>query len=376
MRQKFSTAKRILAASAAILLLAAAASPAGDVPLQDRAPDRYTVQKGDTLWGIAARFLRDPWRWPDIWRLNRDEIKNPHWIYPGDVIVLERGGNASGAAGGSAGGPRLVLERASVRLSPSVRISQLERQAIPSIPPGDIEPYLSRPLITGPEGLPGTAQVVGGRDSRVVRGAGDLVYAVDVDASGGDLWHIYRPGRTLTSLETGETLGIEQVFLGTAKVERRGPEAASLRILSSTQEIVAGDRLVPAPREQLLNYAPHPPQKDIRAQIIATDQNSLEVGRGSIVTLDKGAKDGLDFGTVLAISRVPALKDPRPGPQWEDPATQLMRNLGLWPPERNLQVPEERLGLLFVFRVFDRVSYGLVLNSTDSVTKGDLLRQP
>jgi len=162
MRQKFSIAKRLLLVSAALLVLGAGMARAADIALAPAVPDRYVVQKGDTLWGIAQKFLRDPWLWPDIWRLNREQIKNPHWIYPGDVIVLERG--TAGAP------PQLRLERDSVRLSPSIRSKPLDVAAIPSIPPGDLEPYLSWPLVTGPDGLLNVARIVAGRDSRVVRG--------------------------------------------------------------------------------------------------------------------------------------------------------------------------------------------------------------
>jgi hypothetical protein len=363
MRQKFSIRKCVLAAMAAMLVLGAAPARAQELAINEQVSDRYTVQKGDTLWGIAARFLKEPWRWPEIWRLNREQIRNPHRIYPGDVIVLDR---ADG---------KWRLSLAVTRLSPTVRVTPLDVEAIPSIPPGDIEPYLTWPLITGQYGLEDAAEIVGARDERVVRGEGDTVYAIGIDPNAGSLWRLYRPGRTLTSLDSGEVLGYEQRFLGTAKVERFDT-VSTIRIVGAREEILIGDRLIPSPREQLLNYAPHPPDKPVNGRIIALGRDAAEVGRGWIVTLDRGAADGMDVGTVLAIYRVvPPIPDPRPS---KEPDILLrFREPTLWyQPDRFVDIPDERSGLLFVFRVFERVSYAIVLNTTDPVEVGDYVRNP
>ena len=370
MRQKFSIANFLVATAAAVLVLGGAPAGAADVQVKDSVPNRYTVQKGDTLWGISGRFLKEPWRWPEIWRMNREQIKNPHLIYPGDVIVLDK----------LDGQWRLSLERPATRLSPSVRVSPLDVDAIPAIPAGDIEPYLSRPLITGPDGLADAAQIVAGRDARVVRGEGDFVYAIGTDAKAGELWHIYRQGREFRSIDGAELLGVEQRYLGTAKVERFA-QVSTLRIVAASEEILIGDRLVPAPRGQLLSYVPHAPSRPISGRIIATNRDAIEAARGWIVTLDKGARDGLDIGTVLAIYRVvPPIPDPRPSrepdqialypDEWTPEPTRFFQ------PERLLDVPDERSGLLFVFRVFDRVAYAIVLNTTDPVFVGDYVRNP
>lgn len=365
MRQKFSIAIFIAAAAAMMLVLGAGTARAAEIQLNNPVPDRYTVQKGDTLWGIAGKFLKDPWRWPDIWRMNRDEIKNPHLIYPGDVIVLDK----------VDGDWRLSLQRPLTRVGPSVRVTPLDAQAIPPIPVGDLEPFLTRPMITGPEGLDRAAQVIAGRDSRVIRGEGDTVYAIGTDAAAGDLWYIYRRGREFRTLDGSQLLGVEQRYLGSARVDRFA-EVSTLRILTANEEILIGDRLVPAPRGQLLSYVPHAPDRPIDGQIIALNNDATEAGRGWIVTLDKGARDGVDVGTVLAIYRtVPPIPDPRPPTQPDqiDPESEPTR---FFQPERWLHVPDERSGLLFVFRVFDRVSYAILLNTTNPVYVADYVRNP
>jgi hypothetical protein len=366
MCQKFSIAKPLLAAAAAVLVLGAAtARAADDIQVNEQAPGRYTVQKGDTLWGIAGKFLKQPWRWPDIWRMNRDQIRNPHWIYPGDVIVLDK----------VDGQWRLTLDRPTVWLEPSTRVARLDAEAIPSIPPADLAPYITRPLVTGPDGLANAAEIVAGRDQRVVRGEGDVVYVAGMDAAGGDIWYIYRPGRTFVSPVDGTWLGQEQRFLGTVKVERFAP-VSTVRITSANEEIFVGDRLLPAPREQLVNYIPHAPSAPIAGRIIATSRDSIEVGRGWPVTIDKGRADGVDVGAVLAIYRtVPLIADPRPSKE-PDLIKRFSEPTIFYQPDRFLEVPPERTGLMFVYLVFDRVSYALVLNTTDPVDVGDAVRNP
>jgi hypothetical protein len=375
MRLKSIIAPLLFSAYVLPFLLAPSAACAEELQLQDNPPDRYTVQKGDTLWGISGKFLKQPWRWPEIWRMNRDQIKNPHLIYPGDVVALDKV-NGEWRLSLAQGAQRDSGPRGDVRLSPSIRVERLDDQAIPSIPPADIAPFLSLPLVTDVNGIPGAGKIIAARDSHVVRGVGDFVYAVNVDEKSGTQWYIYRPGKVLRSFDSNETLGYEMRFLGTARVDRFG-EVARMEITASREEILFNDLLLPAPPEVLVNYVPHAPDRVVDARIISLGGNTAEAGRGSMVTLDRGTRDGLEVGHVLAIYHPsPVVVDPRTYDGPDVLARYMEQTRAIVAPTQYLNIPPERSGLLFVFRTFDKVSYALVVSAAEPVVVGDLLRKP
>ena len=333
------------------LSLPAFAQQAATPQIQENAPDRYIVEKGDTLWAISGKFLKEPWRWAEIWKLNRDEIKNPNRIYPGNVILLDR----------SAGEARLKLLSDTVTLSPRIR-SESTSVAIPSIPSSIIEPFLAQPLVIEQDGLDRVPRVVATEDGRVNIGAGSLAYVSGLGDSKVATWQLYRPGKALIDPESKKTLGYEAIFLGTGTVEKTG-DPASIRIISARQEIGRGDRLVPVGPPQANDYLPHAPQNALSGRVLSIFGGLREAGRNSIVTLNRGARDGIENGHVLALYRL--------GNTVEDKITG-----GSARSENVIKLPNERYGLVFVFRTFDQVSYALVMESSRSVTTNDVVQKP
>jgi len=316
------------------------------IELAPDAPEHHVVVKGDTLWGIAGRFLKDPFRWPDIWRMNAEQVRNPHLIYPGQVIVLDRSGKE----------PQLRL--ATVKLSPQVRIEPITDE-IPAIPPQAIEPFLSRPLVIDAGQFDTAPRIVATQEGRLFTSVGDLIYATGADTSQVRDWHVYRPGKPLHDPETRELLGIEAIYLGDARGMVPG-DPATLAITRSRQEIGRGDYLVPAAQDRLASYVPRPPTHPVTGRVINLYGGVGEGGRLSTISISRGKQDGIEAGHVLALYR----------------AGQVVSNRFDGGKPRLHTLPDERYGLLFVFRVFDRVSYALVLEARRPVVPGDQVRKP
>ncbi|MBS0335799.1 MAG: LysM peptidoglycan-binding domain-containing protein [Proteobacteria bacterium] len=320
--------------------------------LKADAPDRYVVVPGDTLWSIAERFLSAPQRWPQLWNMNKETLKNPHRIYPGDVLVLDR-----------AKGQLAVSD--TVKLSPKVRAEGVEAKAIPSIPPNLIEPFLTRPLVIEPDGLDNAPTIVATEENRVILGAGNVAYVQGIGNSKEETWHVYRRGKALIDPDNNVNIGYEATFLGTARVRNPG-EPATVEIVAAGQEITKGDKLVAAGRPPVPNYAPHAPAGQVRGRVMSIYGGVGEGGRNSVITLNRGKADGLEVGHVLALLRLGATVGEKRG----------MLGYGEAAPAGALKVPDERYGLVFVFRVFDRVSYALVMNVSRTVKPLDVVQNP
>ncbi len=328
----------------------------GPVQLADDAPDSHVVVKGDTLWGISGRFLKHPWRWPEVWRLNREQIRNPHLIYPGQVVFLDRSGPYLRLGRRVGGGTQDSARPSEGRASPRIYDEKVG-SAIPSIPYRDIEPFLSRPLVVDESGLKDAGMILATQENRVMVGAGNVIYATKVNEQVRD-WQIFRPEDPIRDPISNEVLGHEAFYLGTARLARSG-EPATLEVTRAVQEVGRGDKIIPTAEPELLTYAPHAPESQVSGHVIRLYDGVGEVGRNQIVTLNLGKRQGMEVGHVLALYRNGELVPVKAG---NDKAT--------------LKLPDERYGLAFVFRVFDRVSYALIMNSERPVKMLDVVRTP
>ena len=357
-------------------------APSAPLTIKPDAPDRYTVVPGDTLWGISQRYTDSPWRWPELWNLNREQIRNPHLIYPGYVIVLDRekgqltigdrkpapttpdtGAPTTGAPtptppSTTAGAP------GSVKIGPRVRAESLARQEIPSIPPSVIEPFLSRPLVIEPDGLEKGPTIIATQSDRVLLATGNSAYVRGIGKSKDDIWYVYRKGNPLVDPDTNQTLGYEAVYLGTAQVTRPG-EPATVTLTDTVLEVGAGDKLVAAGRPQPVSYAPRAPNAQIKGRVIAIYGGVGKVGEAGpqqVISINRGKADGVEVGHVLALYNLGgAVRD----------TTKAKGD-----PDARIQLPDERAGLAFVFRVFDRISYALIMQVTKPVAPLDVVQTP
>ena len=336
----------------ALVLLASASLAHAAVQLKDGHPSRYTVVKGDTLWDISGKFLERPWKWPELWHAN-PQIKTPHLIYPGDTLTLMYVN----------GEPRLVLERGTsrgtIKLSPTVRRTPIA-EAIPTIPLETINSFLIKNrILNNVEELEQAPYIVAGNAERVISGVYDRVYARgDFDENSEPVYGIYRQGKVYNDPETGVLLGINADDIGSVERVAVAEDIGTFIVRRTTQEIRNGDRLLHT-EERAINstFTPSEPKTEIEGLIIDVPRGVSQIGQFDVVTLNKGRLDGLEEGNTLAIYRTgETIRDRIKGD--------------------SIKMPDERAGLLMVFRVYDNLSYGLVLQASRQLSLMDKVRNP
>ncbi len=340
------------------------------VPLEDlapNAPDSHVVQRGDTLWGISSLFLKSAWRWPELWGMNLQQIRNPHLIYPGQRLVLEKRNGRATLRVAEGGGTRAPTD--TVRLSPHVRSGVLDNGAIASIPLDLIGPFLNEAVVFDSNTLETAPRIVATQEGRVLVSRGETAY-VRGDLGGARDFRLFRELTPLTDPDTGEVLGYEGRYVGTAEYVRSGDTVLAssdkgvvvpdtIRITSTKLEAGVGDRLSPVPQQELLAYAPHAPAKPIEGSVVSIYGEGFNAGQNQIVALNRGSRDGVERGNVLAL--------------WRHGAAAVDTTSG---GHVAMRLPDERDGLLFVFRTFERVSYALILTDENPVSRGDRFTQP
>jgi hypothetical protein len=312
-----------------------------NVELNPNHPQRYVVVKGDTLWDISGMFLKYPWHWPDIWYVN-PQIENPHLIYPGDELVLTT----------CDGRPCIQVNRGqrTVKLSPQVRETILDKP-IPTISLAALEPFLTKPRVVGEEVLDNAPYVVSSADERLISGAGDYVYARGVNEGDAEHYSIFRGGVAYTDPETEEILGYEAIYTGDASLERGG-DLAKFNLTQTTREVRMGDRLLEVEAEDYdLYFTPRAPEQETDGSIISVFDGVSQVGQYQIVVLNKGLRDGLEPGHVLSVFKK--------GKEIRDQVTA--------DPHDTVVLPEEHIGEAMVFKLYEKVSYAIVMRATDAI---------
>lgn len=348
------TIKRIIATGLMCLSFSTSA-----LELRADAPERYTVQKGDTLWDIAERFTGNAWDWPEIWYAN-DQINNPHLIYPGDLIglmningqkkltVLERG-QASRT---------VKLSPGDVKMSPFARIQPIEA-AIAAIPMDAIQGFLRNHRIVEPEELLKAPYIVSGADGRVLMGAGTRVYARGkIDGTMASAYSIFRKGEVLVDPVTDEVLGLEATDIGKASVETSNDSVITLMLEETNQQVAIGDRLLETEdRELKSSFIPKAPGQRIAGEILAVTNGVSHIGQFDVVALNRGQRDGIESGHVMLIKKA--------GEMVYDPIK-----------KEKIRLPAEDAGSMMIFRVYEKMSYALIMRAARPLKVGDYFESP
>ena len=329
--------------------------------LAPNAPDSYTVKRGDTLWGIAKVFLKDPWYWPEIWQVN-PQVHNPHLIYPGDTLHLVY----------VEGRPRIVLQPGlergnSARVLPRVRSQPLEA-AVTTIPYETIAAFMSKPSVLEEKQIKTSPYVLSTRDSHVIMSEGNTVYArgfagpVELGAH----YNLVRVGEPLRDPDDNRILGYNGVYTGTGHVTRGG-DPATLIMTQSARETYPGDKLLPGDVDVPLDFMPSPPKMNIKGRIMAVSDGVTVIGQYEVVVINRGIRDGLRPGNVLAVYSA------------SDPVYDNSKHGFVHAPSlfaKKVDLPEERTGTFMVFKTFDRMSFGLIMEATDVIHVADNVQSP
>ena len=337
------------------------AAPPGAGIINPSAPKSYVVKRGDTLWGIASMFLRDPWLWPEVWYIN-PQVANPHLIYPGDTLAL---------AYGADGRPQIRLEQGgAARLDPRLRSDPIDG-AIPTIPYTTIAAFLSRPSILTADQVKHAPYVLAFRDDHEVAGANNEIYVKNLNGPDHARYSVVHVGEPLRDPDDGKVVGYEGIYTGTALVSKPG-EVTKAVLIDTARETLRGDKVMPTDTDVPLNFLPSAPRTNIRGRILLVVDGTDLIGQFQIVAINRGLRDGIGNGTVLAIDRVgDNVRD-----TWGNGASFTRKSQSFTSFAKRVKLPDERTGTLLVFRTFDRVSYGLILGATDTISLNDIVHNP
>jgi hypothetical protein len=346
------------------------ASPANEVTsstppdagiINPTAPKSYVVKRGDTLWGIATMFLRDPWLWPEVWYVN-PQVANPHLIFPGDTLTLAYGAN---------GRPIIRLEQGgAARLDPRLRGDPING-AIPTIPYTTIAAFLSRPSILTTDQVKHAPYVLAFRDDHEAAGTGNEIYIKHLNGPDRARYSVVHIGEALRDPDDGKVVGYEGIYTGTALVSRPG-EITKAVLIDTARETLRGDKVMPNDTDVPLNFLPAAPRGNVRGRILAVVDGTDLIGQFQVVAINRGARDGIGNGTVLAVDRAGEVvrdvySDGASFTRKQDLGTSFAKKVKL---------PDERTATMLVFRTFDRVSYGLILGATDTIAVHDVVHNP
>lgn len=338
-------------------------------------PERYVVVSGDTLWDISKRFLKDPWLWPSVWHIN-PSIRNPHLIYPGDIIVMYIvDGKPYITLDGQAGvipvnvapsQKARIQEQVKpglkvVKLSPSSRVSGIHR-AISTIPMSAIRPFLDRPRVVTEDEIEGAPYIVSSYEEHLVSGTGNRIYALNLtDPLNG--YNVIRPGIEYEDPETGDVLGYEAIYLADARLIKSGieeEEPATLVVTKALREVLNNDVLIPhEDRAQMFQFTPRSPAKKVKGQIMAVFNGVSQIGQHMVVALNRGSEAGLEPGHVLAVMQK--------GAEVHDTRRIIFSSVDL---------PDERAGIMMVFKTYKKLSYALIMEANRAMHIHDRFENP